>query len=136
VMFRGAYCASKFGLEGLMLCLRAELQGSGIHVSLIEPGPVESKIASNGLQWFLKNIDHENSVHRKAYKAQLARLSGGATKSRFKLKPDAVYAVLSHALLSQRPRPHYVVTLPAKTGVLLKRLLPASLFYRILDSQA
>jgi NAD(P)-dependent dehydrogenase (short-subunit alcohol dehydrogenase family) len=136
VMFRGAYCASKFGLEGLMLCLRSELRGSGIHVSLIEPGPVESKIASNGLQWFLKNIDHENSFHRNAYQAQLARLTGGGSKSRFKLKPDAVYTVLSHALLSPRPRPHYVVTLPAKVGVLLKRLLPASLFYRILATQA
>ena len=29
-------------------------QGSGIHVSLIEPGPVESKIAPNALAWFLK----------------------------------------------------------------------------------
>ncbi len=136
VMFRGAYCASKFALEGLMLCMRAELRGSGIHVSLIEPGPVESKIAANGLKWFLKNIDHENSVHRAAYQAQLARLSGGGSTSRFKLKPDAVYAVLSHALLSPRPRPHYVVTLPAKMGVLLKRILPAALFYRLLASQA
>ena len=48
-MFRGAYVASKLALEGLMLCMRAELAGSGIHVSLIEPGPVESKIAANGL---------------------------------------------------------------------------------------
>ena len=39
--FRGAYAASKHALEGLMLCLRAELAGSGMHVSLIEPGPVE-----------------------------------------------------------------------------------------------
>ena len=51
-----------------MLCHAAwNSQGSGIHVSLIEPGPVKSKIAANGLAWFLKNIDHENSVHREAY---------------------------------------------------------------------
>jgi NAD(P)-dependent dehydrogenase (short-subunit alcohol dehydrogenase family) len=136
VKWRGAYSASKHALEGLMLCLRAELQGSGIHVSLIEPGPVESRIASNGLEWFEKNIDHENSVHRQAYQAQLARLRAGGSKSRLKLKPDAVYAVLRHALLSKRPRPHYVVTVPAKIGVILKRVLPASLFYRVLASQA
>jgi len=74
VKWRGAYVASKHALEGLMLCLRAELGGSGIHVSLIEPGPIESRIAPNGLAWFLKNIDHENSVHREAYQAQLARM--------------------------------------------------------------
>lgn len=136
VKWRGAYVASKHALEGLMLCLRAELEGSGIHVSLIEPGPIESRIAPNGLDWFLKNIDHENSVHREAYQAQLARMRGGGSKSRLKLKPDAVYRVLRHALLSPRPRPHYVVTLPARVGVVLKRLLPAALLYRILASQA
>jgi len=136
VKWRGAYVASKHALEGLMLCLRAELQGSGIHVSLIEPGPIESRIASNGLTWFLRNIDHEGSVHRQAYQAQLARLRAGGSKSRLKLKPDAVHAVLRHALLSSAPRPHYVVTLPARIGVLLKRVLPASLFYRVLASQA
>ncbi|GLS31718.1 Short-chain dehydrogenase [Mesorhizobium albiziae] len=135
VKFRGAYAASKHALEGLMLCMRMELAGSGIHVALIEPGPVESKIASNVLFWFEKNIDHENSVHRAEYQTQLARLRGGGSKSRLKLKPDAVYAVLRHALLSPRPRPHYVVTLPARIGVFLKRILPASALYRILSKQ-
>lgn len=136
VKWRGAYAASKHALEGLSLCMRAELEGSGIHVSLIEPGPIESKIAANGLDWFLQNIDHENSVHAGDYEAQLTRLRAGGSKSRLKLKPDAVYAVLRHALLSPRPRPHYVVTLPARIGVVLKRILPAALFYRVLASQA
>lgn len=135
IKFRGAYVASKHALEGLMLCLRAELAGSGVQVSLIEPGPIESRIAPNGLVWFEKNIDHENSVHHAAYQGQLARMRGGGSKSRLKLKPDAVYAVLRHALLSPRPRPHYVVTTPARIGVLLKRILPASVFYRVLSTQ-
>ena len=62
IKYRGAYVASKHALGGLMMCLRAELLGSGIHVSLIEPGPVKSKIATNALAWFLKNVDHENSA--------------------------------------------------------------------------
>jgi len=135
VQFRGAYAASKHALEGLTLCLRAELAGSGVHVSLIEPGPVASRIASNGLPHFEANIDIEGSVHREAYQAQLARLRGGGVKSRLKLGPEAVHAALRHALLSPRPKPHYVVTLPAKVGVLLKRLLPASLFYRVTATQ-
>ncbi|HHZ07347.1 MAG TPA: SDR family oxidoreductase [Rhizobiales bacterium] len=135
VRFRGAYSASKHALEGLTLCLRAELAGSGIHVSLIEPGPVASRIAANGLIHFEKNIDVEGSVHREAYQAQLARLRAGGVRSRFKLGPEAVHAVLRHALTSPRPNPHYVVTLPARAGVLLKRLLPASIFYRITATQ-
>jgi NAD(P)-dependent dehydrogenase (short-subunit alcohol dehydrogenase family) len=135
-LWRGAYVASKHAVEGLMLTLRMELDGSGIHVSLIEPGPVVSKIAPNALPWFEHYVDHENSVHRDAYQAQLARMRAGGSKSRLKLEPDAVHAVLRHALLSARPRPHYVVTLPAKIGVALKRVLPARLLYRVLASQS
>ncbi|RVC82291.1 MAG: SDR family oxidoreductase [Mesorhizobium sp.] len=136
VRFRGAYSASKHALEGLMLCQHQELQGSGIHVSLIEPGPVTSKIASNGLFWFLKNIDHEHSVHRADYEAQLARLRAGGSASRLKPGPEVVHTALRHALLSRRPRPHYVVTVPARIGVILKRILPASLLYRLLAKRA
>lgn len=135
VRFRGAYAASKHAIEGLMLCQRLELAGSGISVSLIEPGPVASRIASNGLIHFERNIDHENSVHREAYQAQLARLRQGGSRSRLKLGPDAVYAVLRHALEHPRPKPHYIVTLPAKVGVFLKRILPSTLLYRILGKQ-
>ena len=71
-------------------------------------------------------------MHREAYQAQLARMLAGGSKSRLKLKPDAVYAVLRDALLSRHPRPHYVVTLPARIGVALKRLLPAALLYRMI----
>ena len=136
VPFRGAYSASKHALEGLMLCMRQELDGTGIHVSMIEPGPVKSKIATNGLTWFLRYIDRENSAHHEAYRAQLDRLSSGGSTSRLKLGPEAVHAVLRHALLSPRPRPHYVVTTPARIGVVLMRILPASLLYKILARQA
>lgn len=37
--YRGAYNASKFALEGYTDTLRLELEGSGVHISLIEPGP-------------------------------------------------------------------------------------------------
>jgi NAD(P)-dependent dehydrogenase (short-subunit alcohol dehydrogenase family) len=135
-LWRGAYVASKHAVEGLMLTMRMELEGSGIHVSLIEPGPITSRIAPNALPWFERYVDHEKSVHHAAYQAQLARMKGGGSKSRLKLEPDAVYAVLRHALLAERPRPHYVVTLPAKIGVVLKRVLPARLLYRVLASQS
>ncbi|SDA97070.1 SDR family oxidoreductase [Mesorhizobium qingshengii] len=136
VRFRGAYSASKHALEALMLCQRQELAGSGVHVALIEPGPVTSKIASNGLAWFLKNIDHENSVHRADYQAQLERLRAGGSQSRLKPGPEVVHKALRHALLSRRPRPHYVVTVPARIGVVLKRILPSSMLYRLLAKRA
>ncbi|AYD02714.1 SDR family oxidoreductase [Neorhizobium sp. NCHU2750] len=130
--YRGAYTASKYALEGLTLTLRMELAGSGIEVSLIEPGPIESRFTANSLAKINQHIDLEGSVHAKEYKRQLKRLNGRGQISRHKLGPDAVHAVLDHALNAPRPKPHYLVTRPAKQGVLLKRLLPAQLFYTLM----
>lgn len=130
--WRGAYNASKFALEGLSLTLRMELAGSGIHVSLIEPGPIESRFTANAIAHIEKHIDLEGSVHAEEYRRQMRRLRGESGPARGKLGPDAVYDVLRHALNARAPRPHYIVTSPARKGALLKKLLPASLFYRII----
>jgi NAD(P)-dependent dehydrogenase (short-subunit alcohol dehydrogenase family) len=130
--YRGAYTASKYALEGLGVTLRMELQGSGIEVSLIEPGPIESKFTATCLKYIEQNIDLENSAHAKDYQRQLARLNGTGKKNRHKLGPDAVYKVLKHALTSPKPKPHYPVTTPAKQALWLKRLLPSALLYNLL----
>lgn len=130
--YRGAYTASKFALEGLSVTLRMELHGSGIHVSLIEPGPIATRFTANALAKIKEHIDLENSPHAADYVRQLARLEGSGPVSRHKLGPDAVYSALKHALNSKKPRPHYPVTTPAKQGMVLKRLLPADLFYRLM----
>ena len=130
--YRGAYTASKYALEGLTVTLRMELEGSGIHVSLIEPGPIESRFTANALRMIEANVDLKNSAHAREYERQLARLDGTGPVNRYKLGPDAVYKVLKHALTAPRPRPHYPVTVPARRGMLLKRLLPADLFYRLM----
>ncbi len=130
--YRGAYTASKFALEGLSITLRMELQGNGIHVSLIEPGPITSRFTANALAKIKEHVDLENSPHAVEYRRQLARLEGSGPVNRHKLGPEAVYAVLTRALNSKNPKPHYPVTIPAKQGILLKRLLPANLFYRLM----
>ncbi|KAB2721517.1 SDR family oxidoreductase [Brucella intermedia] len=134
--WRGAYVASKFALEGLMLAQRMELEGSGIDVSLIEPGPIASRFTYNAASHAEANIDMEASVHRELYQRQMAKLKSGGTKSKNKLGPEAVYVVLLHALEAPRPRPHYVVTRPAKLGSLARRLMPARWLYRMLSDQS
>jgi NAD(P)-dependent dehydrogenase (short-subunit alcohol dehydrogenase family) len=77
--WRGAYNASKFAMEGMCDTLRQELHGTGIFVSLVEPGPIESRFRPNALQRFLQNVDVAGSVHREEYEAQLVRLKKKAT---------------------------------------------------------
>ena len=130
--FRGPYAATKFALEGLMLCLKLELADTKISVSMIEPGAVKSKIATNALPHFENNIDIEASPHRAAYQAQLKRLRQGGVESRWKPGPEAVMKVLNHALNAKHPRAHYVVTITAKLGLLMQWALPRWLNYRLL----
>lgn len=131
--WRGAYNASKFAIEGLMLTLRQELAGSGIEISLIEPGPITSRIAQNSMPHFERHIDVPNSVHADDYQAQLERMGPKGSVNKYRLEPDAVYKVLKHALTSPSPHVHYPVTTPAKIGFFMRRFFPSKLFHKILS---
>jgi len=121
--YRGAYNCSKFALEGLSDTLRLELHGSGVHVSLIEPGPISSRFRDNAYAKFKANIDAENSVHRASYRALEARLVQEGPTTAFTLPPEAVLRRVVHALQSRRPRARYAVTTPTYVFAALRRLL-------------
>ncbi len=121
--YRGAYTASKFALEGLTDTLRMELTGSGIHVSLIEPGPIDSRFRTNAHAAFKRWIDAEHSAHSSQYAAQERRLSKQGPAVPFTLPTEAVLDKLIHALTSPRPRARYRVTVPSHLFAYLKRVL-------------
>jgi NAD(P)-dependent dehydrogenase (short-subunit alcohol dehydrogenase family) len=123
--YRGAYNASKYALEGLSDTLRLELHGSGIYVSLIEPGPIESQFRANAWRMYQRHIHTEHSAHRAVYAALEARLQKSGAAAPFTLPPQAVLDKVLHALTSPRPRLRYPVTFPAHLFAILKRLLPA-----------
>ena len=130
--YRGAYVASKYALEGLTDTLRLELNGTGIHVSLIEPGPIRSFFRDNALVKYKEHIDRENSAHKEIYKAMEAKLSVKGDVTGFTLGPDAVYEKVLHALESRRPRARYSVTKPTYVFAALKRVLPDWVMDKIL----
>ena len=122
--FRGAYNASKFALEGLTDTLRLELRGSGIFVSLIEPGPITSRFRQNGYQHFLASIDWQHSLHRESYERMMERLLAEGPVAPFTKPAEAILTPLLHALTSRHPRARYPVTVPTHVFAWLKRLLP------------
>lgn len=122
--YRGAYNASKFALEGLTDTLRMELKGTGIRVSLIEPGPIASRFRKNAYAAFRENIDPEQSPHREIYKAIERRLTKEGAVVPFTLGPEAVLKKVIHALESKKPKARYYVTLPTYIFAIAKRLLP------------
>lgn len=128
--WRGAYVASKFALEGLTDVMRLELAGTGIHVALIEPGPITSRIRENSIPHFERWIDWQNSPRAEQYRdSLLARLYDKHDPDFFELPPEAVTKRLIHALDSRRPRARYPVTTPTYLLGGLRRVLTT----RVLD---
>lgn len=130
--FRGAYNASKFALEGLTDTLRMEVYGSGIFVSLIEPGPITSKFRANALAALQRNVDMKQSFFASRYQDAIARLSKVGKAQPFTLGPEAVYDKLLHALRAKTPKNRYYVTFPTYLMGSLRRLLPSSWLDRML----
>ncbi len=120
--YRGAYNASKFALEGITDTLRLELADTGIAVSLIEPGPVESQFRKNAFLAYQQHIDARNSAHHDTYQKMENRLKKEGPAAPFTLPPEAVLKKVIHALESRRPRPRYYVTFPTYLFGVLRRL--------------
>ncbi len=108
-----------------------ELAATGIHVSLIEPGPIATRLVEHAVEAYRRHIDMEASPHRETYRRRLARMEDGGQQT-FKLPPAAVAAKLVHALEAKRPKARYYVTFPTYAAALLRRILPT----RALDAVA
>lgn len=121
--YRGPYCASKFALEAITDALRYELAGTGIHVSLLEPGPIYTKFLETTLTQFRAAVDMENSPHREVYEKRLAAMAND-TQSKLKMGPGAVVKALVHAIESPKPKARYRISPHTHAIALMKRVLP------------
>ncbi len=121
--FRGAYNSSKYALEALSDTLRLELADSDIHVSLIQPGPIETRFRANALAQFKQYINADTSRFKQHYASVEARLKSDKTVP-FTLPAEAVSDAIVHALEAKKPKIRYRVTRPTKIFLPLKRFLP------------
>lgn len=124
--WRGAYVATKYAMEGLTDVMRLEMEGTGIKVILIEPGPITSSIRKNSIPHFERWIDWKNSARAAEYQGLLARLYEARGPDRFELPASAVTAKLVHAVESPRPKARYFVTKATYIMNLARRILPTS----------
>ena len=117
----GAYSASKFALEALSDALRAEVEGFGVDVVLIEPGPVETEF--NGR---VKDELDEGTEYRSEYEwvydivEDGSLVAGGAPIA---VTPDRVAETIHDAISVSDPKARYPVGNVAKY-MLYSRFLP------------
>lgn len=126
IPYYGAYNASKFALEAFTQTLRQELRNTAIHISIIAPGPITSKLRNNARQQYSLSRDQMQSSHYHAFYEKLAAYYANppAAERKLTLTPDEVVAKLIHALESTHPKVRYYVGFPAHLMAALKRMLP------------
>ena len=128
VLMEGAYCASKFAVEGLADVLRGELRPWRIEVSVVEPGPTDTG-PWRQIRSMLDDMEEGMSTtHRELYSQHIrGMLKLVTTLQRRTAPPDVVARVVEQALTARRPKARYAAGAQAKAMVTLNAVLPTRL---------
>lgn len=126
-----SYSASKFALEGWSESLRFEMKPLGIQVVLIEPGAFETDIWTRNakLSAGLQSPDSPNAGRIEGWRK---RITGDQKRANPQVVADTIAAVLD----DPRPKLRYVVGKDAKAGLLMRKVLPWSVFERLIIKAA
>lgn len=106
--YLGPYCASKFALEAVSDALRLELRAFGIHVAVVEPGPIQTPIwtKSNGLADEMSQDARPELLA--LYESDLAALRRAVGRTAETASPvERVVEAVVHALVAKRPKTRY-----------------------------
>ena len=126
--FQGFYSASKFAIEGYCEALRLETRSFGITVSVVRPGDFSTGFTGSRK----KTANPEALQVYKTYAESMGKVEHDETGG---LKPQVLARKISKIIRKRRPRYGYVVaSFEQRLSVLLKRILPARWFARILGS--
>ncbi len=115
VPYLGIYTASKHALEGYSTSLRYELNQFGIHISLIEPGDIQTGIVAEPPS---NSVTAYDGIREKVTAIHDTNVHNGPP-------PEKVARVILSAIQSHSPRLRYTVTTGQEYWVpWMKRLLP------------
>ncbi|MFQ5898850.1 MAG: oxidoreductase [Candidatus Methylomirabilia bacterium] len=120
VPFGALYSASKFALEGYTEALRHEVKPFNVHVSLVEPGFINTQLARNA----------QDAAERIAdYDPWRQRVLGARRQYEGKApEPTVVAECVLRVIEGSSPKLRYRVGKEATWSARLRRLLPESLF--------
>jgi NAD(P)-dependent dehydrogenase (short-subunit alcohol dehydrogenase family) len=122
-----SYVASKYALEGWAETLRLEMKPLGVQVALVEPGSFQTDIWSRNATVSKRSLD-EHSPNAARVARLLSRMENGKPKANPQIVADGIAAILD----DPRPRLRNVLGREARMILMLKRLLPAWAFERLL----
>jgi NAD(P)-dependent dehydrogenase (short-subunit alcohol dehydrogenase family) len=123
------YAASKFALEGITDSLRRELRPLGVHVAIVEPGAIATRIWEKGVAAADELLASAPAEAEAIYGPTIAAIRKQAAKATEEaIPPEEVAKAVQHALTADRPRTRYPVGRDAKQRIRLAGLLPDRAF--------
>lgn len=133
------YHATKHAVEAFSDALRFETAGFGIRVSIIEPGLIKTAFGDTATAPGSSDSTSDDADPYADFNAAVAKRVAGAYEGVMgKLAaagPEAVAAVIDHAISSSHPRSRYRVTLGAKMTIATRRVLPDRAWDLMMRSQ-
>ena len=123
-----SYVASKFALEGWTETLRYETATLGIKVAIVEPGSFDTDIWTRNAKLTARMSDAEslNAARRARWQS---RIEASANS---RANPQMVADLIAPILDTKEPRLRYVIGKDARMALLMRKVLPASLFERLM----
>ena len=123
-----SYAASKFALEGWTETLRYEMNAPGIQVVLVEPGSFDTDIWTRNAR-LTAGLQNPNSANASRVPAWRSRIEQSAKD---RANPQVVADLIARILETPRPKLRYAVGKDARMALLMRRILPAGLFERMI----
>ena len=123
--FLGAYCASKFAMQVLTDSLRRELLPWNIHVSIVEPGVIETPIWEKSYA-LADTMEAELPPQAKELYAELFSTGRGFIEKlrRRSIPPETVAKAVIRCLEARRPKSRYLVGVGARLPRLIATFVP------------
>ena len=130
----GAYHATKYALEAVSDALRYETKGFGVHVVLVEPGPVNTEFGATA------NASVADQPSDGPYADFMAGVDALVTKTYAKppkgsARPEAIADVIVAALTARRPKTRYLLGTTARSIVGAHTVLSDRTWDRFLSTQ-
>ncbi|MEE4178194.1 MAG: SDR family oxidoreductase [Bacteroides sp.] len=128
IPFQGFYSASKSGLEGLMQALRYEVSPYGVNVVVVNPGDFNTGFTVN--RKMVANTRESDYKDRFLTTLEVIEKDEGEG-----LRPEILAKKVASIVKKRNPKPRYIVaSLDQKLAVVLSKILPSRLFFRIIGS--
>jgi NAD(P)-dependent dehydrogenase (short-subunit alcohol dehydrogenase family) len=122
------YASSKFAVEGFAECLSQEVAPFGIHVSLLEPGLIQTPHFTVNRNRARRAVDPASPYY--AWFCQHEQIVDDLLKKN-RIGPGEVAQLVGRILSARRPKLRYVVGRKTRVLLALRRYIPGELFERV-----